>query len=330
MSARNQATPIDSGATRRDAYFRTPSHWEPSSAAFRKCLAQVKRFARDCDAVILIEGESGTGKTQIAKLVHDSSPRRTAPFHDVVLSTLDDSLAGSELFGHVQGAFTDARQPRAGHFASAHGGTLFLDEIGKASLPIQQKLLHAIEYGEIRPVGSDRRVRVDVRVVAATNISLGSLVEDDRFLPDLQARLDAFRIQLPPLRHRRPDIPMLVEQYVAERSVRSGYDVPPRVDAELMSALQRAPWPNNLRQLASTVHRILVDADGARVLTLDHCIDDLSYLREGMSDGPRQTLTRARVDDALATCNGSISAAARLLGVDRTTLHRFRRRSASL
>jgi DNA-binding NtrC family response regulator len=302
--------------------------WRSSSATFNKCLGQVKRFARDRDATILVEGESGTGKTQIARLIHDSSPRSAASFQDVVLSTLDDTLATSELFGHIQGAFTDARQPRAGHFATAHGGTLFLDEIGKASLSVQQKLLHAIEYREIRPVGSDRRVRVDVRVIAATNTSLATLVDKQQFLPDLYARLDAFRIRLPPLRHRRPDIPVLVDRYVAEHSSRAGYDTPPRVHDSLMAALRRAPWPNNLRQLASTVHRILVDAEGAAVLTLDHCIDDLAYLRDGISE-TRTALTRTRVDGALTACGGSISAAARMLGVDRTTVHRFQRRDKS-
>jgi DNA-binding NtrC family response regulator len=243
--------------------------------------------------------------------------------HDVVLSTLDDSLAGSELFGHVGGAFTSARQARAGHFASAHGGTLFLDEIGKASLAVQQRLLHAVEYREIRPIGSDRRVSVSVRIVAATNVSLESLVANGRFLPDLAARLTAFRIHLPPLRKRRADIPGLVEHNVAERARGCGYGNAPRVDSALMDALRAAPWPNNLRQLSSTVHRILVDAEGADPLTLEHCLDDLAYLRA--EPRKRVRLTRRCVEDALASTNGSISAAARLLGVDRTTVHRFRR-----
>ncbi len=301
---------------------------DPRSPAYLRCLAQVRRFARDPDAPILIEGESGTGKTQLARLVHDASPRRASPYHDVVLSTLDDSLAGSELFGHVRGAFTDAREARAGHFVSANGGTLFLDEIGKTSPAVQQKLLHAIEYREVRPVGSDRRVRVDVRVVAATNVSLEALVADGRFLPDLHARLSAFRVLLPPLRHRRADIPALVAQYAAERAPRCGYAAPPVIDTDLLRALQQAPWPNNLRQLSATVHRILIDAEGALVLTLDHCIDDLAYLRGGDASRARAPLTRETVDAALVRANGSISAAARLLGVDRTTVHRFRRRAA--
>jgi DNA-binding NtrC family response regulator len=286
---------------------------------------RARRFAKDADAPILIEGESGTGKTQLARLIHEYSPRRTSSFHDVVLSTLDDTLAGSELFGHVQGAFTDARQTRLGHFASAQGGTLFLDEIGKASIGIQQKLLHAIEYREIRPVGADRRIRVDVRIVAATNIPLSELVLDGRFLPDLEARLDAFRVQVPPLRQRRTDIPGLVQGYIIERAPRCGYAKLPRVSPELMAALEGAPWPKNLRQLSSAVHRLLVDAEGADTLTLDHCLDDLAYLRKG-TDTRRPALTPERIAHALTQANGSVSAAARLLGVDRSSIHRVQRR----
>lgn len=297
------------------------------SAAYLKCLAQVRRFARDDHAAVLLEGESGTGKTQLAHQLHLSSPRTRGPYHYVVLSTLDDTLAGSELFGHVLGAFTDARHARAGHFATADGGTLLLDEIGKTSMAVQQKLLHAIEYGEIRPIGSDRDVRVDVRIVAATNISLERLVVEDRFLSDLHARLSAFRICLPPLRERRADIPGLVTHYIDLLAPRCGYERLPTVDGELLAALQRAPWPNNLRQLSATVHRLLVDAEGAVVLTLDHCLDDLAYLTEGMRNSRRPQLTETAIDQAV-TRAGSIVGAARLLGVDRTTIYRFRRQGA--
>jgi DNA-binding NtrC family response regulator len=297
------------------------------STAYLKCLAQVRRFARDGQAAILIEGESGTGKTQLARQVHLASPRAAGPYHNVVLSTLDDTLAGSELFGHVLGAFTDARHSRTGHFATANGGTLFLDEIGKASMAVQQKLLHAIEYGEIRPIGSDRDVRVDVRVVAATNVSLESLVAEDRFLADLHARISAFRICLPPLRERRADIPPLVTYYVDLLAPRCGYEELPAIDGDLLAALQRAPWPNNLRQLSATVHRLLVDADGAAVLTLRHCLDDLGYLNDA-THGRRPQLTRQAIDQAV-TRAGSIVGAARLLGVDRTTIYRFLRHPSS-
>ena len=139
------------------------------SAAFLRLLGELRRLARSAHAPILLEGESGSGKTLIARCVHHWSPRSAAPFHVVNVGAWDDALAGSELFGHVRGAFTDARQSRAGHFVSAHTGTLFLDEIGKAGQGVQRKLLQVIETGELRPVGSDRSIRVDVRILAASN-----------------------------------------------------------------------------------------------------------------------------------------------------------------
>ena len=317
------ATPRDTGklhASSRPGETADAELTELHSVAFSRALAQLRRLARDPCAPILLEGESGTGKTSLARAIHRWSPRAGAPFQHVVLSALDDSVAGSELFGHVAGAFTDARRDRAGQFASANGGTLFLDEIGKASRAIQQKLLHAIEYQEIRPIGSDRQVRLDVRIVTATNLPLENLVAAGEFLPDLEARLMAFRVRLPPLRERRADIAVLAHDAVQRRYARCGYDRPPEIGPDLMLALQRAPWPNNLRQLDSTLHRLLVDAAGATTLTLAHCDNTLLYLREcaGLSSEP---LSPDRVVGALRRA-GTISGAARLLGVDRKTLRR--------
>lgn len=292
------------------------------SAAYQAAILRLARFARDDTAPILLQGESGTGKTSMARSVHAASARGGGPFQHVVLSTLDDSLASSELFGHVAGAFTDARQARAGQFASANGGTLFLDEIGKASRALQAKLLHALEYGEIRPVGSDRNLRVTARIIAATNADLDRLVECGDFLADLHARLEAFRIMLPPLRERRADIPVLARECVQRHAAACGYgDRPPEIDEALMAALRRAPWPNNLRQLDGTLHRLMLEAEGAPVLTLGHCTDSLSYLATGRSD-PR-TLTAEQIERALAESGGSKSGAARRLGVDRKTLRRI-------
>lgn len=296
------------------------------SATYLATLARARRFARDDRAAILIEGEAGTGKTLLARNIHQASARARGPFNHIVLSTLDDALASSELFGHVAGAFTDARTARSGQFVSANGGTLFLDEIGKASLAVQQKLLHAVEYGEVRPVGSDRAITVDARIIAATNVPLEHLVETERFLPDLEARLGLFRIQLPPLRARRADIPVLVAQCVRAHAARCRYDRPPEIDDELLAALCAAEWPNNVRQLSSTVHRILVDAEGAPVLTLAHCVDELAYLR-GVRVREPATLTLADIDHACEEA-GSVAGAARLLGVDRTTIYRTRRRAS--
>jgi len=294
------------------------------SAAYRRVLTQLDRFARDTNATILLEGDSGTGKTTLARYVHARSPRANGPFQQVVLSTLDDTLSGSELFGHVIGAYTDARQSRTGQFASANGGTLFLDEIGKTSLAVQCKLLHVVESGEFRPVGSDRDMRVDVRLVVATNISLDRAVERGAFLPDLNARLSAFRVRVPSLRERRADIPLLAQQSLRAHARRCGYGVVPTIHSELMIALQRADWPNNLRQLDATMHRLLVDADGAPELTLAHCEDENLDLHRYTERA--RPLTAERIADAIAS-EGSVSAAARLLKVDRTTIHRHQRRT---
>jgi DNA-binding NtrC family response regulator len=297
-----------------------------SSGRYLKVLAQAERFATAERAAVLIEGESGTGKTQIARHLHRLSPRARGPFQYIVLSAIDDTLAGSELFGHVTGAFTDARHSRAGLFASAAGGTLFLDEIGKASRVVQQKLLHAVECGEIRPVGSDRDVRTDVRIIAASNVSLARLADDDQFLPDLYARLSAFRVVLPPLRDRREDIPVLVDSMVAVRSAELNYPEVPSIQPSLLAALQNAPWPNNLRQLDATIFRLLVDAEGARRLGLEHCRDDLAYLRN-LVDNADERLSARDAEDAITRAGGSVSGAARLLGVNRTTIQRARKRS---
>ena len=300
------------------------------SAAYSRAIRELERFAGHPDVPLLIEGESGTGKTLIARRLHKISPRRAGRFETVVLSALEDSLAGSELFGHVAGAYTDARSSRSGMFTLAHRGTLFLDEIAKASLTIQQKLLHAIEYGEVRPLGSDRVVRVDSRVMAASNVSLESHVTAGRFLPDLYARLATFRVSLPPLRERQADIPVLVRHYMELHTSRLGRRVP-AIDAQLMNALQRAEWPYNLRQLDATILRLVIEAEDSDVISLDHCRGVLSYLT---TNGPvAQDLSPHDVEVAVARSGNNVSQAASSLGVARTTVYRKlreaqRRRSA--
>lgn len=289
------------------------------SPAYQAALHKLSLFARDDSVPILLQGESGTGKTTLARHVHAISLRAKGPLQHVVLSTLDDGVASSELFGHVAGAFTDARHSRVGHFASANGGTLFLDEIGKASLALQAKLLHAIEYGEIRPVGADRQVHVNARIVAATNADLSERAASNQFLPDLYARLATFRVVLPPLRKRRADIPGLVAQSLNRHALAAGYlSGPPEIDRALMCALIAAPWPNNLRELDATIHRLLVEADGAPRLTLGHCRDELAHLATAAS------LTADHVEAAIDRA-GSVSGAARILGIDRKKLRRMRR-----
>ena len=295
-----------------------PPGMQRGSAAYNAVLSRIRRFARDDTAPILLQGESGTGKTRLARLIHELSPRAAGPFRHVILSAMDDGVAASELFGHVRGAFTDARQARIGQFASANGGTLFLDEIGKASPAVQARLLDVVESGRFSPLGSDRELCVNVRIVAATNIDLEELVERRQFLRDLRARLATFRIVVPPLRKRRADIPMLASECVARHAASAGYaNGPPAIDPRLMAALRRARWPDNIRQLDATVHRLLLEADGAPIITLAHCLDDLAFLVTRGVDGAGLTLEQ--IDRAVAT-GGGLSGAGRLLGMNRKTL----------
>lgn len=286
------------------------------SPRFAATLDEIARFARFDHAIVLLEGEPGTGKTSLARHLHDCSPRRARPFQRVDLGALDDALSSSDLFGHVPGAFTGAQRMRQGHFVSAQRGTLFLDEVGKASPATQRKLLHAIEYGELLAVGTDRPIKVDVRLVAATNVALDSLVTTGQFLADLLPRFGYFRVAVPPLRARREDIADLARQIVLAQAPRFGYEAggEPALDADLVAAMERAPWPGNVRELASAVQFLLVAADGARVLTLAHCEGPLATLR---SEEPIEARYRRAVRET-----GSVAAAARRLGVHRATLYR--------
>jgi DNA-binding NtrC family response regulator len=291
-----------------------------SDSKFRRIVERVERFARFESAIVVLEGESGTGKNHLARHVHRTSRRASGPFREVSLAAIDDGIAGSELFGHVAGAYTDARHQRAGHFASANRGTLFLDELGKASLAIQKKLLRIVETRECWPVGSDRGVPVDVRLVVATNVPLSELVAQNQFLPDLFARLGQFRVRIPPLRERQGDIAPLVHHFIRRHSSECGYGSPPSVDPRLMAALEHWAWPFNVREVESTVLRLMVDAAGATELGVELCEDDLAYLLAS-ERLVKPELTLESVQRALAK-TGSISGAADSLGVHRTTLYR--------
>jgi DNA-binding NtrC family response regulator len=294
-----------------------------SHPAHLAALRSIEAIAPYEHTAVLIEGESGTGKSYAARLLHQCSPRARSTFHQVILSTLDDNIAASDLFGHLSGAYTDARQSRPGHFVTANRGTLFLDEIGKASSSVQRKLLHAIEHREIWPVGADRSVRLDVRLVAASNIPLQTLVERGAFLEDLAARLVLFRVQLPALRERRSDIPALVRQFAALRAVSCGYPAgAPRFDPTLLAALQHAEWPYNLRQLDGVVQRLLMEGamQGAHELTLAHCVQELKWLRAG--DGGSRMPSREFVCERMRELR-SPNAVAKSLGISRWTVYRY-------
>jgi DNA-binding NtrC family response regulator len=297
-----------------------------NSAKYREALDQLDRFAKHDSATVLIEGESGTGKSFFARHLHRCSPRADRVYRQVLMSALEDSLAGSDLFGHVQGAFTDARKVRQGHFASANGGTVFLDEIHKTSLAIQGKLLGVLEHGDFYALGEDRPTRVDVRIVAATNVSLEECVTRERFLPDLLARFGCFRVRIPPLRERREDIAALAAQIVATRANRFAYDAPPSLDSSLVRTLQERDWPGNVRQLDNVLQRMLVDAEGATLLTLDHCAGVAEYVGLALPT-PVSSSAMDRTVELFAETN-NVSEVARQLGVDRSTVQRRLRRAS--
>ncbi len=230
------------------------------SPAMRALFAELERVAAS-DVPVLVLGETGTGKELVARALHAEGRRKGGPFVAVNCAAVAPNLLESELFGHVRGAFTGAVASRPGHFQSAHRGTLFLDEIGELPLPMQPKLLRAVQEGEVRPVGSDRTQKVDVRLVAATNRDLAEGARTGSFREDLFYRLAVLTLRLPPLRERSGDVPLLVAALLPRIAVELG-----RPEAELTPAalalLDRYPWPGNVRQLENELRRALALARG--------------------------------------------------------------------
>lgn len=297
------------------------------SAPMRAVLNTLERVVAS-DVPLLIGGETGTGKGLFARIVHAESRRSAGPFVEVNCAALPESLLESELFGHEKGAFTGAARSRRGLFAQADGGTLFLDEIGDVPPSIQVKLLHVLESGKVRPVGSDRASTVEVRVVAATHRDLRQAVRSGGFREDLFYRLDVVSLQLPALRQRREDIPFLTEHFLREQRSRHPQSSVQRFSAEAMQQLIAYDWPGNVRELAHVVERALVLSRGSEVQPdeLPQALFQQSGSPPIFLEGeilPIRVVQRRYAAWALGQCGGHRGRAAEKLGVDVKTLYNW-------
>jgi formate hydrogenlyase transcriptional activator len=274
------------------------------------------------DSAVLIHGETGTGKELVAKAIHEGSSRRRGPYVKVNCAALPSGLLESELFGHERGAFTGALMQTTGRFQLAHTGTLFLDEIGDLPLELQPKLLRVLQEQEFERLGSNRTIRVDVRIVAATNQDLPQMVRERRFRADLYYRLNVFPIMLPPLRERSEDIPLLVHHFVRKFANRMNKNVSD-VSAEVMEVLRQHDWPGNIRELQNVIERAVIMSSGP---DLHLPFGQLKHLVKIDQPSGSRTLAEAERDhitDALQQASwvvGGRKGAAAKLGLARTTL----------
>jgi two-component system response regulator HydG len=297
-----------------------------ASSAMQRVLAVIERVAKT-DAPILITGETGSGKGAVARAIHGESARAHGPFVQVNCAALPEALLESELFGHVKGAFTGAIADRAGLFAEADRGTLLLDEIAEMSPAVQAKLLHVLESGRIRPVGTTGERAVDVRVLAATHRDLRQRIADGAFREDLLYRLDIVSIELPPLRARRSDIPVFVERFLAESRTRHPASKVTAFSRDALARLLDHAWPGNVRELAHVVERCVLLADGPEVSVADlppHVREtataDSSFRGDVL---PMRELQRRYARWALDQQGGHKARTADKLDVDIKTLNRW-------
>jgi two-component system nitrogen regulation response regulator NtrX len=303
------------------------------SYAMAKLREQVA-MAAPTNGRVLIIGENGTGKELVARNIHGMSRRRSAPFVEVNCAAIPEDLIESELFGHVRGAFTGAVADRRGKFEAAHGGTIFLDEIGDMSLKTQAKVLRVLQEQVMEPVGGSTRIRVDARVLAATNKDLPTEIRAGRFREDLYFRLNVVPIFVPPLRERTEDIALLADHFMAMLAREYGRRAK-IFDADAAAVLQRYPWPGNVRELRNLVERLMIMVPSDRVSSRD-----LSFLEHGIVATPqlvvppsssssiaplhdaRDEFEKQYILRALASQQGNMSRTAEVLGVERSNLYR--------
>jgi DNA-binding NtrC family response regulator len=270
------------------------------------------------EATVLVTGESGTGKELVARAIHHASPRKFHPLVVIHCGALTETLLESELFGHEKGAFTGAQYRKKGKFEIAEGGTVFLDEIGDISLKTQTDLLRVLQEREITRVGGNQIIKVDFRCIAATNKDLEKLIEEGKFRPDLFYRLNVFRIELPPLRERREDIPLLVNHFIQKFSLAMNKRIT-RVSPAAMNQLQQQPWLGNVRELENAVERAMVVGQEPELHE-----QDFIFKPQSVSNGSGKKLEdmeRAHILRVVEECGGNQSHAAEILDIDRVTLY---------
>jgi two-component system, NtrC family, response regulator HydG len=301
----------------------------PAMQALRACID----FVAASSAPVIVSGETGAGKELVARAIHARGPRRRKPFIAVNASAIPADLLEGEVFGHVRGAFTGAVQSRRGLLTEADGGTLLLDEIGEMPFALQAKLLRVLQFGDVRPVGSDRAHHVDVRVIASTHRDLPELVREGRFREDLYFRLNVLPVFVPPLRERREDIPALAAHFLAEACQRAPHSPVRSIGPEALRALTEAAWPGNVRELASVIERAVVFGVEEKITppNLPAVPDSataalaLPWLFRSQAPWTLRHLSRAYTDWVLVQTSGNKERAAEILGIDLSTLYRWQR-----
>jgi two-component system response regulator HydG len=313
---------------RREVYKEYSFHQILGKSRPMQEVFELIRRVADSPSNVLITGESGTGKELVAKAIHYNSDRRESPFVPVNCAAIPEQLLESELFGHVRGAFTDAKTDRLGLFEEAQKGTIFLDEISELPLMLQAKLLRAIQEREIRRVGSTKSVAVDVRIIAATNLNLAEEVKAKHFREDLYYRLNVIELRLPPLRERRDDIPLLVDSFL-RKCAKSNRKPLEGISESALALLIDYPWPGNVRELENIIERAVTLARGEKIVPEDlpATVQGSRGDRKVLDDAAERTLPLQQVEweyikKILEKTGGNKYQAAQTLGIDRKTLYR--------
>ena len=293
------------------------------SAAMQKIFQTIDRVAKT-DANVLILGENGTGKELIARAIHRNSSRKNETFASVDLGSITETLFESELFGHKKGSFTDAKEDRPGRFELANGGTLFLDEIGNLSMQLQAKLLTVIQNRKVSRVGSNKDTPIDIRLICATNLPLYEMVKENRFRQDLLYRINTIEIEIPPLRDRFEDIPLLANHFLTHYASKYGKNVS-RISEGAVTRMHKHPWPGNIRELQHAIERAVILSNGNVLQPEDFNFTTSAAKEDGQINLEQYNLEEVEkllIRKVLKKYNGNITQAASELGLTRSSLYR--------